>query len=105
MHLKNIQLVGVLLQPDEPLTPAVRMTVSQPTMDGVYLHLAAYTSHKIGLTQQNYSSQEREALGMVQALQTWQDWIEGCDIIIRTGHESWLESEKNTTYHLECKNS
>ncbi|KAI0993827.1 hypothetical protein K3495_g14357, partial [Podosphaera aphanis] len=79
---------GVLLQPKEPFTPVLRVAVSQPTMDGANLHPVAYTSHKLNPTQQRYSAQEREALGIVQALQTWQDWIEGCDIIIRTDHES-----------------
>ncbi|KAI1000484.1 hypothetical protein K3495_g7710 [Podosphaera aphanis] len=57
-------------------------------MDGAHLNPVAYTSRKLNPTQQRYSSQEREALGIVQALQTWQEWIEGCDIIIRTDHES-----------------
>ncbi|KAI1005703.1 hypothetical protein K3495_g2512 [Podosphaera aphanis] len=60
---------GVLMQPDAPLSPQIRATILQRTMDGAYLRL------------------EREALDIIQALQTWQDWIEGCDIIIRTDHE------------------
>ncbi|POS84140.1 hypothetical protein EPUL_005124 [Erysiphe pulchra] len=52
---------GVLLQPEKPFTPAIRMTVSQPTIDGAYLHPVAYSSHKLSSTQQKYSSQEREA--------------------------------------------
>ncbi|KAI0992856.1 hypothetical protein K3495_g15328, partial [Podosphaera aphanis] len=79
---------GVLLQPEAPFSPFIRLRILQPSMDGANLHPVAYTSRKLNPTQQRYSSQEREALGMVQALQTWQDWIEGCEIIIRTDHES-----------------
>ena len=79
---------GVLMQPNAPFSPQIRATILQPTMDGAYLRPVAYTSRKLTPTQQRYSAQEREALGIVQALQTWQDWIEGCDIFIRTDHES-----------------
>ena len=61
---------GVLLQPNEQLTPILRIKLSQPTMEGAHLNPVAYTSHKLNPTQQRYSFQEREALGIVQALQT-----------------------------------
>ncbi|KAI0994860.1 hypothetical protein K3495_g13320, partial [Podosphaera aphanis] len=64
---------GVLMQPDAPLSPQIRATILQPTMDGAYLRPVAYTSRKLTPTQIRYSAQEREALGIIQALQTWQD--------------------------------
>lgn len=60
----------VLMQPDEPFSSVIRARILQPTMDGAYLRPVAYTSRKLNSTQQRYSAQEREALGIVQALQT-----------------------------------
>ena len=33
---------------------------------------------------------------MIQALQTWQHWIEECDIVIRTDHETLAGIRKTT---------
>lgn len=63
-------------------------TISQASLDIMILRPVAYTSYKLAPTQQRCSAQEREALAIVQALQTWRDCIEGCEIYIRTDHES-----------------
>lgn len=47
----------------------------------------AYASHKLTPTQQNYSAQEHELLGIVFS-QTWRTWIEGTEITIHTDHQS-----------------
>ena len=75
---------GVLLQPSS----SVRVRISQPSLDTLSLRPIAYTSHKLTPAQTRYSAQEREALAIVQALQEWREWIEGCEIWVRTDHES-----------------
>ncbi|KAI1006273.1 hypothetical protein K3495_g1948 [Podosphaera aphanis] len=50
---------AVLLQPEVPFSPFIRLRILQPSMDGAHLHPVAYTSRKPNPTQQRYSSQER----------------------------------------------
>ncbi|KAI0993586.1 hypothetical protein K3495_g14598, partial [Podosphaera aphanis] len=52
------------------------------------LHPVAYFSKKLTKTQQRYSAQERELLGILLAIQHWRHWIEGGDITVVTDHES-----------------
>ena len=48
----------------------------------------AYFSRKLNETQQRYSAQERELLGILLALQHWRHWVEGSDVTVITDHES-----------------
>ncbi|KAI0992947.1 hypothetical protein K3495_g15237 [Podosphaera aphanis] len=52
------------------------------------LHPIAYFSRKLNETQQRYSSQERELLGILLSIQHWRHWVEGGDITVVTDHES-----------------
>ncbi|KAI0995567.1 hypothetical protein K3495_g12611 [Podosphaera aphanis] len=88
---------GALLQPD------YRFTISQPNIHSARLSLVAYTSRKLTPTQQRYSSQEREMLAVVQALQTWRYWLEGLEIFIRTDHQSLasIRTQKNLPSRMQ----
>ncbi|KAI0995762.1 hypothetical protein K3495_g12417 [Podosphaera aphanis] len=50
-----------------------------------------------------YSSQEREMLAVVQALQTWRHWLEGLEVFIRTDHQSLasIRTPKNLPSHIQ----
>ncbi|KAI0992367.1 hypothetical protein K3495_g15819, partial [Podosphaera aphanis] len=72
-------LGAVLLQP--------HMHVSSDS-DRSVLHPIAYFSRKLNGTQQRYSAQERELLGILLALQHWRHWVEGGDVTVITDHES-----------------
>ena len=52
------------------------------------LYPLGYEFNKLTLTEQCYSSQERELLATKYALNHWRHILEGSEIIIRTDHES-----------------
>lgn len=52
------------------------------------LYPVSYESHKLTSTQQRYSAQEKELLAVVHCCIKWRHFIEGCDVTIRTDHES-----------------
>lgn len=52
------------------------------------LYPVCYESHKLTPTQQRYSAQEKELLAVVHCCIKWRHYIEGCDVTIRTDHES-----------------
>ncbi|KAI0994514.1 hypothetical protein K3495_g13668, partial [Podosphaera aphanis] len=61
---------------------------SDTTTEQSLLHPVAYFSRKLNPTQQRYSSQERELLGILLSLQHWRHWVEGGDVTVITDHES-----------------
>lgn len=52
------------------------------------LYPVSYESHKLTPTQQRYSAQEKELLAVVHCCIKWRHFIEGCDVTVRTDHES-----------------
>lgn len=66
------------------------------------LHPVAFLSRKLTSTEHRYSTQEREALAAVSALNYWRSWIEGLPISIVTDHESLsaLRTQKEPTKRL-----
>ncbi|KAI1004419.1 hypothetical protein K3495_g3793 [Podosphaera aphanis] len=61
---------------------------SKPEKKQSLLHPVAYFSRKLSETQQRYSSQERELLGILLSLQHWRHWVQGGDVTVVTDHES-----------------
>jgi hypothetical protein len=60
------------------------------------LHPVAFLSKKLSETEQRYSSQERELLAAMYALEHWRYIIEGSKITIRTDHESLKTYRRKT---------
>lgn len=56
--------------------------------DKEMLYPVWFESHKLSPTQQRYSAQERELLAISHCCSKWRHFIEGCDLTIRTDHES-----------------
>lgn len=70
---------AALLQPHTHTNPGIQNSI---------LHPVAYFSQKLNETQQRYSAQERELLGILMALRHWRHWVEGGNVTVITDHES-----------------
>ncbi|POS82365.1 hypothetical protein EPUL_005269, partial [Erysiphe pulchra] len=81
---------GVFLQPSND----IHKTISQPSLETLNLIPVSFTSHKLIPSQQRYSAHEQEALATIQALQTWREWIDDCDIWVRMDHETLTSLRK-----------
>lgn len=90
----NFSCAGVLLQP----------APSHDHRDKVVWHPVAYESKKLSSTERNYPAQERELLGVIHALRTWECFIDGCPggYQVFTDHHSlqYLRSQAKPTPRL-----
>ena len=56
----------------------------------------AYSSRRLNPTEQNYSTPERECLGLIYALQTWRPFLHGAKFTIKTDHHplKYVDTQK-----------
>jgi len=98
---EEFQKAPVLLMPDltklfviesDASKFATRTVIRQKDMNGDY-HPCGYISHSFDATQRNYEIYNRELMGIVRALETWQHYLQGSPfpMVILSDH-------KNLTY-------
>lgn len=91
---------AALLQPHPRDLHHINVRLTQPSLvtqpNNTVLRPVAYFSKKLNDTQARYSSQERELLGILLAVQHWKHWVTGAEITIITDHES-LKTIKTKT--------
>ena len=51
-------------------------------------HSLTYESHKLKLSEQNYSTYEKELLAVVHALDIWKHYLMGSEVLIKTDQET-----------------
>ncbi len=56
----------------------------------------AYTSKRLSPAEQDYSTPEKELLGIIHALQTWRSYLHGAKFTILTDHHplKYLDTQK-----------
>ncbi len=54
----------------------------------------AHTSRKLSPSEGNYSTPEKEVLGIIHALQTWRSYLFGAKFAINTGHHTWTRRRR-----------
>jgi len=97
---EEFQKAPVLLMPDlmKPFVIesdaskfATGAVIRQKDMNGDW-HPCGYISHSFDVTQQNYEIYDRELMGIVRALETWQHYLQGSPFatVILSDHKNLM---------------
>ena len=81
---------------------ALGAVLSQREMNGERIRPVAYASRVLSKTEKNYSVIEREALGIVWAVQTYRHYLYGHKVLLITDHRplQWLMTVKDSSGKL-----
>ena len=98
-NTKNYYPFTIISDASEIATGAILL--QQQSDDANDIKVIAYDSHKFAQAERNYSTHEKELLGVLYAVEEWNCFLEGSTFRVLTDHQSlvWLNNLHDMNRH------